>query len=55
VGKEWFFKSFQRIPYESIGTEKNQKDLDHRELNIAVQHVRFISVREELAGRSILN
>jgi hypothetical protein len=55
VGKEWFFKSFQRTPYESIRTEKNQEDLDHRELDMAVRHVRFISVREERAGRSILS
>ena len=55
VGKEWFFKSFQTTPYESIRTEKNQEDLDHRELDMAVLHVRFISVREELAGKSILS
>ena len=55
VGKEWFFKSFQTTPYESIRTEKSQEDLDHRELDMAVLYVRFISVREELAGKSILS
>ena len=55
VGKEWFFKSFQRTPYESIRTEKNQEDFDHHKLNMAVRYVRFISVRKELAERSILS
>jgi len=36
-------------------SEKNQEDLDHRELDMAVRYVRFISVREELAGKSILS
>src|SRR2546421_1433246 len=35
--------------------DSNQEDLDHRELDMAVLHVRFISVREELAGKSILS
>jgi hypothetical protein len=55
VRKERFFKSFQKTPYESIRTEKNQEDLDHRELDMAVRCVRFISVREELVGKSILS
>src|SRR4051794_41952353 len=55
VGKERFFKSFQYTPYGLIKTEKNQEDLDHREPDIAVQHVRFISIREEPARKSILN
>jgi hypothetical protein len=55
VGKVRFFKSFQQTPYESLRTEKNQEDLDHREPDMVVQHVIFISVREELAGKSILS
>jgi len=55
VRKERFFKSFQETPYESIRTVKNQENLDHRELDMAVRCVRFISVREELAGKSILS
>ena len=55
VRKERSFKSFQKTPYESIRTEKNQEDLDHREVGTVVRHVRFISVREELAGKSILS
>ena len=55
VGKERFFKSFQKTPYELITTEKNQENLEHRELDMAVQYIRFISVREELVGKSILN
>ena len=55
VAKERFFKSFQRTPYESVRTKKSQEDLDHHELDMAVRHVRFISAREELAGKSILS
>ena len=55
VRKERFFKSFQETPYESIRRVKNQENLDHRELDMAVRCVRFISVREELAGKSILS
>ena|SRR2546421_6245465 len=55
VRKERFFKSFQKTPYESIRTEKNQEELDHREQDMAVRCVRFISVREELAGKNILS
>ena len=54
VGKERFFKSFQTTPYELTRTEKNQEDFDHHELDMAVRHVRSISVKEELAGKSIL-
>src|SRR5437763_10954629 len=54
VGKERFFKSFQKTPYELIRAEKNREDLDHREPDMAVRHARSISVREELAGKSIL-
>ena len=55
AGKERFLTSFQKTPYESIRTEKNREDLDRHELDMAVRHVKFISVREELAGKSILN
>ncbi|EKG09084.1 hypothetical protein MPH_13939, partial [Macrophomina phaseolina MS6] len=55
VGKERFFKSFQKTLYESIRIEKNQGGLDHHEPDMAVRHVRFISVREEHARKSILN
>ena len=53
--KEGSLKSFQKTPYESIRTEKNRENLDHRELDMAVRHVRFISVREKLAGKSIFS
>ena len=55
VKKGRFFKSFQQTLYESIRTEKHQEDLDHHEPDMAVRYVRFISVREELVGKSILN
>jgi hypothetical protein len=55
VWKERLFKSSQKTPYESIRTEKNQEDLDHRELDMAVRHARSIFVREKLAGKSILS
>jgi hypothetical protein len=50
-----FFKSFQKTPSDLIRMEKNQEDLNRRGLNIAVPYVRFISVREELVGKSILS
>ena len=34
---------------------ENQEHLYHRELDMAVRHVRFVSVREELAGKSMLS
>jgi hypothetical protein len=40
---------------QSIRTVKNQENLDYRELDMAVRYIRFISVREELAGKSILS
>ena len=55
MGKERFFKSFQKTLYESIRTEKSQEDLDHRELDMAVRYVRFISTKEKLVGKSILS
>jgi hypothetical protein len=55
MGKGRFFKSFQKTPSDLIGMEKNQEDLDHRELNTVVPYVRFISVREEPVGKSILS
>src|SRR5205814_7431169 len=55
VGKERFWKGFQKTPYESIRMEKNQEDLDHREQDMAVRYVGFISVRQELAGKSMLS
>lgn len=39
-GKERFFKSFPKTPFDP---------------DMAVRHVRFIFVREELAGKSILS
>ena len=55
VKKGRFFKSFQKTPSDLIKMEKNQEDLDLRELSMAVPYVRFISVREELVGKSILS
>jgi hypothetical protein len=55
VGKERFLKSFQKTPYESIRMEKNQEKLEHHELNMAVRHVRSISVNGELVGKSIIS
>ena len=34
---------------------ENQEHLYHRELDMAVRHVRFIFVKEELSGKSIIN
>jgi hypothetical protein len=55
VGKGRSFKSFQRTLSDLIRMEKNQEGHDHRGLNMTVLYVRFISVREELVGKSILS
>ena len=34
---------------------KNQENLERHRLNMAAQHARFIFVREELVGKSILS
>jgi hypothetical protein len=53
--KERLSKSFQKTPYESSRTERNQGDLDHHEPNMATQHAKFISAREGLVRRSIFS
>ena len=55
VRKERLFVSFQRTPYESISKEKNQEILEHHGPDMAVQYARYIFVREELVGKSILS
>ena len=55
VRKERPFVSFQGTPYESIGKEKGQENLERRGLDMAAQYARFICVREGLVGRSILS
>ena len=54
VRKERFFTSSQRTPYEAIKMEKNQEGLGRHVLNMAARHARFISVRKDLVGKSIL-
>jgi len=36
VGKEQAFSNFQKTPYELIRTERDQEDLDHLALDMAV-------------------
>ena len=55
VKKGRFFKNFQETPSDLIRMEKNQEDFDRRELNMAVPYVRFIFVKEEPVGKSILS
>src|SRR6266480_633835 len=55
VRKERLFVSFQRTTYESISKEKNQENLERHGLNMAARYARFIFVREELVGKSILS
>jgi hypothetical protein len=55
VRKERLFVSFQRTQYESIRKEKNQENLEHHGPDMAAQYARFIFVREELVGKSILS
>jgi hypothetical protein len=54
AGKESLSRSFQKTPSDSIRMEKSQEDRDHRERDMDVRYVRFISVWEELAGKNIL-
>jgi hypothetical protein len=49
------FMSFQRTLYKSIKVEKNQESLERYGLDMATQHARFIFVREELVGKSVLS
>src|SRR5215469_11030040 len=55
VKKERFFATSQTTPYELIKMEKNQEGLDRHVLNMAARHARFIFVRKELVGKSILS
>jgi hypothetical protein len=50
-----FFKSFQKTPFDLIKMEKNQENLGHRELNMVILYIRFISAGEELVGKNILS
>ena len=55
VRKERLFVSFQRTTYESISKEKNQENLERHGLDMAARYARFIFVKEELVGKSILS
>ena len=55
VRKERRFMSFQRPLYELIKKGKGQENLKRHGLNMAAQYARFIFVREELVGKSILS
>jgi len=53
--KERLFVSFQRTTYKSISKEKNQENLERHGLDMAARYARFIFVKEELVGKSILS
>ena len=55
VRKERLFVSFQGTPYTLIKKERNQGNLKHHGLDMAVQYTRFIFVKEGLVGKSILS
>ena len=55
VRKERLFVSFQRTTYKSISKEKNQENLERHGLDMAARYARFIFVKEELVGKSILS
>jgi hypothetical protein len=55
VKGERIFINFQRTLCISIKVEKNQENLERHGLNMAAQYARFIFVREELVGKSILS
>ena len=55
VRKERLFVSSQRTPYKSIKKGEKQESLEHHGPDMAAQYVRFIFVREEVVGTSILS